>query len=122
LLNIVSSDLPGAVLRRVRDPIGLQNLLCKKQFHGACSKYFTLQILPIVARSAISALMTGRQFDAILKELGLTRPAAAKAMGMSGRSISTFANRKGAVPRRIELAIKGLLAERQETAKTHERK
>jgi hypothetical protein len=46
-------------------------------------------------------------------ELGLTRPAAAKALGMSGRTITTFANRKGPVPRRIELAIKGLLAECQ---------
>ena len=45
-------------------------------------------------------------------ELGLTRPAAAKALGMSGRTITTFAN-KGPVPRRIELAIKGLLAECQ---------
>jgi len=57
--------------------------------------------------------MTSRQFDAILKELGLTRPAAAKALGMSGRTITTFANSKGPVPRRIELAIKGLLAECQ---------
>lgn len=46
-------------------------------------------------------------------ELGLTRPAAAKALGMSGRTITTFANRKGPVPSRIELAIKGLLAECQ---------
>ena len=46
-------------------------------------------------------------------ELGLTRPAAAKALGMSGRTITTFANREGPVPRRIELTIKGLLAECQ---------
>ena len=46
-------------------------------------------------------------------ELGLTRPAAAKALGMSGRTITTFANCEGPVPRRIELAIKGLLAECQ---------
>jgi hypothetical protein len=32
---------------------------------------------------------------------------------MSGRTITTFANSKGPVPRRIELAIKGLLAECQ---------
>jgi hypothetical protein len=29
------------------------------------------------------------------------------------RSVISFANQKGAVPRRIELAVKGLLAERQ---------
>ena len=38
---------------------------------------------------------------------------------MSMRSVTSFANRKGAVPRRIELAVKGLLAERQ--AKADER-
>jgi hypothetical protein len=60
--------------------------------------------------------MTSKQFDAILKELGLTRPAAAKALGMSERSIIGFANRKGALPRRIELAVKGLVAERKSAA------
>ena len=64
--------------------------------------------------------MTGRQFDAILKELGLTRPSAAKAIGMSMRSVTSYANRKGAVPRWLELAVRGLLAERQ--AKADERK
>ena len=80
---------------------------------------FRVQILPIGGRGVISSRMTGRQFDAILKELGLTRPTAAKALGMSERSITAYANLKGAVPRRIELAAKGLLAERQ--AKTGER-
>ena len=31
-------------------------------------------------------------------ELGLTRPAAAKALGMWGRTTTNFANRKGPVP------------------------
>ena len=51
--------------------------------------------------------MTGRQFDAILKELGLTRPSAAKAIGISMRSVTSYANRKGAVPRWLELAVRG---------------
>ena len=77
---------------------------------------FTMQMLQVGRPAYHIDAMTGRQFDAILKELGLTRPTASKALGMSQRSITSFANCKGAVPRRIELAVKGLLAERQAPA------
>jgi hypothetical protein len=60
--------------------------------------------------------MTGKQFNAVLGQLGRTRTAAGRAMGLSKRSITAFANCKGALPRRIELAVKGLLAERQAAA------
>ena len=59
--------------------------------------------------------MTGKQFDTTLKELGLTtRAAAAAAFGLSPRSITTFATAKSKrVPRWLELATKGLQAERK---------
>jgi hypothetical protein len=61
--------------------------------------------------------MTGKQFDATLKELGLsTRAAAANALGLSPRSVTTFATSKGKkVPRWLQLAMKGLQAEQAET-------
>ena len=64
-----------------------------------------------------SARMTGKQFDIILKELGLHTRAAANALGLSPRSITTFATSKGKkVPRWLELAIKGLQVEQAENA------
>jgi hypothetical protein len=53
--------------------------------------------------------MTSKQFDAALKHLGLTREAAAEALG---RSVISHARRAAPVPRWLELAVKGLLAER----------
>jgi hypothetical protein len=56
--------------------------------------------------------MTSKQFDAALKHLGLTREAAAEALGLSRRSVISHARRAAPVPRWLELAVKGLLAER----------
>jgi hypothetical protein len=62
--------------------------------------------------------MTGRQFDLVL--LGLTRPTAARALGLSPRSITRYANSRS-VPPHIKLAVKGLLAERQTAAEKSQR-
>ena len=61
--------------------------------------------------------MTAKQFDDTLKQLGLSRPAAGKALGLSTRTVATYAHSRRKLPRWLELAVKGLLAERQ-TAQT----
>ena len=58
--------------------------------------------------------MTSKQFDAALRDLGLTREAAAEALGLSRRSVIFYARRAGPVPRWLALAVKGLLYERGE--------
>ena len=57
--------------------------------------------------------MTAKQFDDILKQLGLSRPAAAKALGLSTRTVASYAHTQRKLPRWLELAVKGLLAERE---------
>jgi len=46
-------------------------------------------------------------------ELGLSRPAAAKALGLCERTVSSYAHSRRKLPRWLELAVKGLVAERQ---------
>jgi|KBSMisStandDraft_5_1062788.scaffolds.fasta_scaffold535714_2 hypothetical protein len=57
--------------------------------------------------------MTSKQFNQIMEELGLSRLAAAKALGLSERSVINYGNHKGTLPRWIELMVKGLVAEHQ---------
>jgi transcriptional regulator with XRE-family HTH domain len=57
--------------------------------------------------------MTAKQFDDTLKQLGLSRPAAAKALGLSVRTVTSYAHSRRKLPRWLELAVKGLVAERQ---------
>jgi len=57
--------------------------------------------------------MTAKQFDDTLKQLGLSRPAAAKALGLCERTVSSYAHSRRKLPRWLELAVKGLIAERQ---------
>jgi hypothetical protein len=59
-----------------------------------------------------SRTMTAKEFDTILKQLGLTRPAAGKALGLSQRTVASYAHSRQKLPRWLELAVKGLLSER----------
>jgi hypothetical protein len=95
--------------------IGPEDFSCKKKFQGK-RKFLHHANIADYRERCHKQPMTGKQFDEILKELGLTRETAGKALGLSGRSVAAHANRKGTVPRRIELAVKGLLAERQAAA------
>jgi hypothetical protein len=57
--------------------------------------------------------MTAKQFNAVLEEMGLSREAAARALGLSRRSVISYAYWKGALPRKVELMLRGLMAERR---------
>ena len=57
--------------------------------------------------------MTAKEFDTILKQLGcLTRAAAGKALGLSVRTVASYAHSRQKLPRWLELAVKGLLSKR----------
>ena len=59
-----------------------------------------------------SRTMTAKEFDTLVKQLGLTRAAAGKALALSERTVASYAHSRQKLPRWLELAVKGLLSER----------
>jgi hypothetical protein len=55
--------------------------------------------------------MTAKEFDTLLKQLGLTRAAAGKALGLSERTVASYAHSRQRAAA-LAVAVKGLLSER----------